>query len=109
MGTNGPPVVAGLLLFCSDRNFMLSLSDENQFKIIEAFSSTSPYMYGLLNIDNNFFDCIFSHIYPSELQLKKANVSDTEASIFYLHLSIYRMILLKLKLMINKMILILIF
>ena len=29
-----------------------------------------------------------NHIYPSELQLSKANVSDTEASILDLHLSI---------------------
>ena len=28
------------------------------------------------------------HIYPSELQLNKANVSDTEASFLNLHLSI---------------------
>ena len=28
-----------------------------------------------------------SHIYPSELQLNKANTSDTEASFFDLHLS----------------------
>ena len=41
-----------------------------------------------MNIDNNFFDSMVNHIYPSELQLNKANVSDTEASFFYLHLSI---------------------
>ena len=29
-----------------------------------------------------------SQIYPSELQLNKANTSDTEAVFFYLHLSI---------------------
>ena len=29
-----------------------------------------------------------NHIYPSELQLNKANVSDTEASFLDLHLSI---------------------
>ena len=29
-----------------------------------------------------------NHIYPSELQLNKANVSDTEASVLDLHLSI---------------------
>ena len=41
-----------------------------------------------LNIDNNFFDSMANHIYPSELQLNKANVSDTEALFFYLHFSI---------------------
>ena len=37
----------------------------------------------LLNIDNNFFDSMVNHIYPSELQFKKANVSDTEASFLF--------------------------
>ena len=41
-----------------------------------------------MNIDNNFFDSMINHIYPSELQLNKANVSDSEASFLDLHLSI---------------------
>ena len=41
-----------------------------------------------MNIDNNFFDNMVNHIYPSELQLNIANVSDTEASFLDLHLSI---------------------
>ena len=55
---------------------------------IEAFNSTSRYLDDLLNIDNNFFDSMANQIYTSELQLNKANVSDTEASFVYLHLSI---------------------
>ena len=60
---------------------MLSLSDATQSEVIEAFNSTSRYLDDLLNIDNNFFDSMVNHIYPSELQLNKANVSDTEASV----------------------------
>ena len=41
-----------------------------------------------MNIDNNFFDSMVNRIYPSELQLNKANVSDAEASFLDLHLSI---------------------
>ena len=41
-----------------------------------------------MNINNNFFDSMVNRIYPSELQLNKANVSDAEASFFNLHLSI---------------------
>ena len=55
---------------------------------IEAFNSTSRYLDDLLNIDNNFFDSMVNHIYSSELQINKANVSDTEASFLDLHLSI---------------------
>ena len=62
---------------------MLSLSEDTPSEDIEAFSSTSRYLYDLLNIDNNFFDSIVNHICRSELQLHKANVSDTEAS--FLH------------------------
>ena len=67
---------------------MLSLSDDNQSEFIEAFNSTSRYLDDLLNIDNTFFDSMVNHIYPLELQLNKANFSDTEASFLDLHLSI---------------------
>ena len=67
---------------------MLSLSDDNQSEVIEAFNSTSLFLDDLLLIDNNFFDSMVNHIYPSELQLNKANVSDTEASFSDLPLSI---------------------
>ena len=60
--------------------FMLPLSEENQSGVIEAFNSTSRYLDDLLNIDNNFFGSMVNRIYPSELQLNKANVSDAEAS-----------------------------
>ena len=66
----------------------MSLSDANQSEVIEAFNFTSRYLEGLQTIDNNFFDSIVNHIYPSELQLNKANVSDTEVSFLDLDLSI---------------------
>ena len=67
---------------------MLSLPDDNQSKVIEAFNSTSRYLDDLLNINNHFFDSMANQIYPSEFQLNKDNVSDTEASFLDLHLSI---------------------
>ena len=67
---------------------MRSLSDDNKFEIVEAFISTSRYLDDLSNIHNNFFDNMVNHIYRSELQLNKANVSDTEASFLDFHLSI---------------------
>ena len=80
MGTSCAPLVADLFLFCYERDFMLSLSEDKQSDVIEAFSSTSRYLDDLLNIDSNLFDSMVNRIYPSELQLDKANVSDTEAS-----------------------------
>ena len=38
MGTNCAPLVADLFLFCYERDFMLSLSDNNQTVIIEDFT-----------------------------------------------------------------------
>ena len=49
---------------------------------------TSRYFDDILNINNVYFDNMVSQIYPSELQLNKANTSDTEAAFLDLHLSI---------------------
>ena len=76
MGTNCAPLVADLFLFCYERDFMTSLSDVKQ---TEAFKSTSRYLDDLLNIDNPYFEGMVNRIYPPELQLNKANTSDTEA------------------------------
>ena len=88
MGTNCAPLVADLFLFCYERDFMLSLSDNNQSDVIEAFNSTSRYLDDLLNIDNPYFEQMVGQIYPTELQLNKANSSDTEAPFLDLNLSI---------------------
>ena len=56
--------------------------------IIEAFNSTSRYLDDLLNIDNPYFEQMVGQIYPTELQLNKANSSDTEAPFLDLNLSI---------------------
>ena len=60
----------------------MSLSEDNQSDVIEAFNFTSRYLDDIWNIENNFFDSMVKRIYPSELQLNKANVSDTEAAFF---------------------------
>ena len=67
---------------------MLSLSDNNLTDIIETFNSTSRYLDDLLNIDNQYFEQMVGQIYPTELQLNKANTSNTEAPFLDLNLSI---------------------
>ena len=86
MGTNCAPLVEDLFLFCYERDIMLSLSDNNQTDIIEAFNSISRYLDDLLNIDNPYFEQMVGQIYPTELQLSKANSSDTEAPLLDLNL-----------------------
>ena len=51
MGTNCAPLVADLFLFFYDRDFIMSLSDNNQTDIIEAFNSTSRYIDDLISIN----------------------------------------------------------
>ena len=58
----------------------MSLSDDKQADVIDAFNTTSRYLDDILNINNVYFDNMVSQIYPSELQLNKANASDTEAA-----------------------------
>ena len=88
MGTNCAPLVADLFLFCYERDFMKDHSSDNQADVIKAFNSTSRYLDDLLYIDNPYFEGMVNQIYPSELQLNKANTSDTEAPFLDLHLSI---------------------
>ena len=88
MGTNCAPLVADLFLFCYESDFMKNLSSDNPADVINAFNLTSRYLDDLLNIDNPYFEGMVNQIYPPELQLNKANASDTEAPFLDLHLSI---------------------
>ena len=83
MGTNCAPLVADLFYTATN-----SLNHDNQADVIEAFNSTSLYLDDLLNIDNPYFEGIVKQIYPPELQLNKANNTNTEAPFLDLHLSI---------------------
>ena len=73
MGTNRAPIVADLFWLCYERDFMLSLSDNNQADVVDVFTNTSHYQDALLNIDYPYFQQMVSQIYPTELQLKKTN------------------------------------
>ena len=88
MGTNCAPLVADLFQFYYERDSaclsperdMMSLSDDKQADVIDAFNTTSRYLDDILNINIVYFDNMVSQIYPSELQLNQANTSDTKAA-----------------------------
>ena len=88
MSTNCAPLVANVFLFCYERDFMMSLSDGKHADVIDAFNTISRCLNDVLNIINVYFDNMVSQIYPSELQLNKANTSDTKAAFLDLHMSI---------------------
>ena len=59
------------LIFALFLTFMMSLSDDKQANIIDAFNIASRRLDDILNINNVYFDNMVSQIYPSELQLTK--------------------------------------
>ena len=67
VGTNCALLVADLFLCWYERDLMLSLSENNQTDIIEAFNSTSRYLDDLLNINIPYFEQMVGQIYPTEL------------------------------------------
>ena len=75
-----------MFLFCYERD---SSQKKKRYDLIDAFNSTSRYLDDLLNIDNIHFEHMVHRIYPAELQLNKANASDTEAAFLDLNLSIH--------------------
>ena len=62
MGTNCAPLVADFFLFCYERDFMMSLSDDNHADVIDAFNTTSRYLDDIFNIYNVYFDNMASQI-----------------------------------------------
>ena len=60
MGTKCVTLVNNLFLFCYERDFMLSLSDDKLADVIDVFSTTSRYLDDFLNINNIYFDIMVS-------------------------------------------------
>ena len=101
---NCAPLVADLFLFCYERYFMASLSDENQANIIEALNSTSRYLDDVLDIDNPYFEGMVNQIYPLELQLNKATTQiQIPRPLFWIYFYLFLTVLFPPKFMINAM------
>ena len=62
MGTNCAPLVADLFLFCYEMDSMMSLSNDKQANVIDAFNTTSRYLDEIFNINNVYFDNMVSQI-----------------------------------------------
>ena len=67
---------------------MRETSDNNEADaVVVAYNSTTRYLDDFLSIDNTYFEQMVSQISPTEIQLNKANSSDTEAP--FLNLDLY--------------------
>ena len=64
MGTNCAPLVVDLFLFCYETDFVMSLSDDKQADVIDAFNTTSRYLDDILNIYNVYFCNMVSQNIP---------------------------------------------
>ena len=80
MGNYCAPLIANLFLYCYERDFMSNLQKSKRFDLIDKFNDISRYLDDIFTIDNPTFAEYIPDIYPRELQLNKANTSDTETS-----------------------------
>ena len=88
MGTNCAPLIADLFLFCYEKDFMSNIHKSKRFDLIDMFNDTYRYLYDIFTIDNPEFEKHISDIYPTELQLNKANTSDKETSFLGLNIQV---------------------
>ena len=88
MGTNCAPLIADLFLYCYEREFMSTLQKPKRFDLIDKFNVTSRYLDDIFNIDYPVFAEHITDIYPRELQLNKANISDKETSFLDLNIKV---------------------
>ena len=67
---------------------MSNLQKSKQYDLIDMFNDTSRYLDDIFTIDNPEFKNQISDIYPTELQLNKANTSDKETSFLDLNIKV---------------------
>ena len=67
---------------------MSNLQKSKRFDPIDKFNDTSRYLDDIFTIDNPAFAEHIPDIYPRELQLNKANTSDTETSFLDLNIKV---------------------
>ena len=80
MGTKCAPLIADLLLYCYERDFMSDLHKSKRRYLIDLFNDTSRYLDDIFTIHNHEFEKYIPDIYPAELHLNKSNTSDKETS-----------------------------
>ena len=73
MGTNCAPLIADLFLFCYERDFVSNLHKWKRYDVLDMFNDTSRYLDDIFTIDNPECEKHIPDIYPTELQLNKAN------------------------------------
>ena len=88
MGTNCVPVIRDLFLYCYERDCMSDLQKNptKRYDLLDMFNDPSRYLDDIFTIDNPEFEQHIPDIYPTELQLNKANTSNKETSFLDLNI-----------------------
>ena len=89
MGTNCAPLIADLVLYCYERDFMSDLHKSKRHDLIDMFNDTSRYLDDIFPIDNPEFEKYIPDLYQAERQLNKANSSDKETSFLDLNIKVF--------------------
>jgi hypothetical protein len=88
MGTNCAPLLADLLLYSYEADFIQGLLKKNGKKLARSFNFTFRYIDDVLSLNNYRFGDFVDRIYPIELEIKDTIDTDRSASYFDLHLEI---------------------
>ena len=68
---------------------MPNLHKSKQYELIDMLNDTSRYIDDIFNINYPEFEKHIPVIYPTELQLNKANTSDKETSFLDLNIKVF--------------------
>ena len=90
MGTNCAPLLADILLYSYEVDFIQSLLSIGKKKLAYQFNFTYRCIDDLLSINNPDFDNYLGQMYPADIEIKKTTESNTSASYLDLLLSIGR-------------------
>ena len=88
MGTNCTPLLADLLLYSYEADFIQWLLKKNEKKLTRSFNFTFRYIDDALSLNNSRFGDFVDRIYPIELEIRDTTDTDRSASYLDLHLEI---------------------
>ena len=88
MGTNCVPLLADLLLYSYESDFINGLLKKNEKKLARSFNFTFRCIDDVLSLNNSRFGDFVDRIYPIELEIKDTTDTERSASYLDLHLKI---------------------
>ena len=75
MGTNCAPLIADLLVFCYEGDFMSNLHKSKRYDLKDIFNDTSRYLDDIFKIDNPEVEKHILYRINNELELNSQNES----------------------------------